>query len=115
MGWLFAWQYPKGKIFIDGRLPQVVYKDKTFLEEYLLAFKKETNLDEYLDNHEVELVLLKTKDDKIAIKDWEKFIFNIKQEELESRNYLREYLDSSFSWGVVYQDPVATVYYKNNK
>lgn len=116
-GWggYLLWQYPKGKIFIDGRLPQVVYKDKTFLEEYLLAFKKETNLDEYLNNHEVELVLLKTKDDKIAIKDWEKFIFNIKQEKLESRNYLREYLDSSFSWGVVYQDPVVTVYHKNNK
>lgn len=114
-GGYLLWQYPKGKIFIDGRLPQVIYKDKTFLEEYLSAFKRETNLDKYLTDHEVDMVLLKTKDAKIVVKGWEKFIFNIKEEELESRNYLREYLDGSFLWVVVHQDSVATIYYRDNK
>jgi len=114
-GWggYLLWTRPERKIFIDGRLPQVIYNEKTFLEEYLLAFAEETDRVEYFAKHQVDLVFLRTKDEALNIKNWEKIIFRLKPEDLIRVNHLRNYLETSPLWQIIYQDQVATIYYQN--
>jgi hypothetical protein len=114
-GWggYLLWTRPERKIFIDGRLPQVIYNEKTFLEEYLLAFAEETDRVEYFAKHQVDLVFLRTKDEALNIKNWEKIIFRLKPEDLIRVNRLRNYLETSPLWQIIYQDQVATIYYQN--
>jgi hypothetical protein len=103
---------PNRKIFIDGRLPQVSYKGHSFLGEYLEFFKSESVIKNKLEEYNISLVLLKSKDQKTEVKKWEKFFFAIKENELNPINNLRTYLDKSNEWQIVYKDETAVVYLK---
>jgi len=111
-GGYLIWMNPNIKPFIDGRLPQVNFKGATFLEEYLNFSKKDSNRDAKFAEYDIRLVLIKAQDEVVKAKKWEKLFFGIKDEELNSRNYLREYLMNSFSWRLIYNDPSAVIYLK---
>lgn len=113
-GGYLIWVAPDIKPFIDGRLPQVFYKDRTFLEEYLEFFKKNGPRVSKFQEYDIRLVLIKSEDRPLKAKKWEKFLFGIKDKELDSPNYLKEYLDKDFSWRLVYYDPTALIYLKVN-
>lgn len=111
-GGYLIWTYPKRKLFIDGRIPQTIFAGHTFLEEYYDFYNQKKNIGDKLNQYNIRLVLIKTKDAKITPKKWEKIIFWINEADLISPNYLRRYLDSSSSWIKIYSDSVATIYFK---
>jgi hypothetical protein len=109
-------QLPKRQIFIDGRLPQVEYKGHSFLEEYYRFYSDNfSEIKERLSEHDISLVLIPTQDKDINAKAWEKFLFNIKDEELKVKNNLRLYLEASNEWQKIYSDEVASVYLQISK
>jgi hypothetical protein len=101
---------PDKKIFIDGRLPQVIYNDQSFLEEYYEFYRIETPISEKFQEYDIRLVLMRVKDRELKAKKWEKFIFRIQDNELKQENHLREYLKSSPDWQAIYSDQSAIVY-----
>jgi hypothetical protein len=113
-GWggFLIWTLPGKKLFIDGRLPQIEFAGQTFIEEYRSFFAKKENQAEKLEEYNIKVVLIRSRDEKNIPKAWEKIIFNIKDENLENENYLRQYLEESDDWQLVYQDEVARVYNK---
>ncbi len=111
-GGYLIWTYPSRKLFIDGRLPQVSFQGYTFLQEYYRFFNKKTDFSKILDKYQIKLVLLPATDKKLKFKNWEKFIFDIKNKDLVSHNYLRRYLEHSLSWQVIYHGPAAVIYLK---
>ena len=113
-GGFLIWTMPEKKIFIDGRLPQVEFADKTFVEEYYEFFKKETDYQQKLEQYNIKLVLINSQDKVINLKKWEKIFFNIDDEDVKISNYLRDYLAASENWQLIYQDSVAQIYFTND-
>ncbi len=111
-GGYFIWVDPRRSLFIDGRLPQVELAGQTYLEEYLDFFRSDIDIRAKLESYQIALVLIPTKEKDIKAENWEKIIFGIKEEDLRSRNYLREYLESSPDWSTLFKDDVSTIYVK---
>ncbi|MEI6529316.1 MAG: hypothetical protein WCN88_02865 [Candidatus Falkowbacteria bacterium] len=111
-GGYLIWAYPTKKLFIDGRLPQTEYAGHTFLEEYVEFLKPKADFASKLEKYKIGIVLIKTKEEKIKARNWEKFLFLIKDKELNQPNYLKRYLDSAQNWEKIYSDPLATIYLK---
>lgn len=109
-GGYLIWRLPGRKLFIDGRLPQVEFAGQTFLEEYLDFFKEQSMIKEKLDKYQIRMILLPAEDKKISFKYWEKIFFAIKDEELDTKNHLRDYLLSATEWRTVYYDKTAVIY-----
>lgn len=109
-GGFLIWTMPEKKIFIDGRLPQVKYANKTFIEEYRRFFKEKEDKTNLLNQYNIDLVLIRTKEEPLQLKKWEKVFFQIKSEKLNAKNYLRDYLEASSEWKQVYQDKTASIY-----
>jgi hypothetical protein len=110
-GGFLIWALPEKKLFIDGRLPQVEFAGRTFIEEYRRFFLKNENQENLLDQYGINLILIRSKDYFITPKKWEKLIFQIREEDLNKENYLRKYLNSSNDWALVYSDEVSSIYY----
>jgi hypothetical protein len=91
-------------------MPQTSYRDKTILEEYLKFRQLGTDIDALLREHDIKLVLISARDDISPIRFWEKFIFQISVEELSSPNYLRQYLEASSRWHIIFQDSLSLIY-----
>ena len=109
-------ELPQRLIFIDGRLPQVAYKGHSFLEEYYRFYSDDfSEIEGRLSEHQIDLVLIPTHDKDIEAKLWEKFLFNIKDEDLKVKNNLRIYLEASSSWQKIYSDEVASIYLQISK
>jgi hypothetical protein len=111
-GGYLIWAYPEKKLFIDGRLPQTAFAGHTLLEEYYEFFKQGTDYESKFAQYNIRLVLIKTKDDKINLQNWEKFIWQLSDKDVTFTNYLRLYLESSDKWQKIYSDPLASVYLK---
>lgn len=109
-GGYLIWVWPDKQIFIDGRLPQVSFAGHTFLQEYYEFFKKETDLSAKLRQYEIELVLWPAQDQVETFRAWEKWLFGIKEESEKPVNPLRDYLDTSQDWDLLYSDSVANIY-----
>jgi len=110
-GWggFLIWVWPEKKIFIDGRLPQYDFKNKTLLEEYTSFFDKD-KIEEKFNEYDIKLVLFKTSEAPFQ-PDWlEQLITGEKPS--ERKNPLIEYLKSSPNWKSVYSDSTASVYIK---
>lgn len=104
-------ELPERKIFIDGRLPQVEYKGHSFLEEYYRFYSEDKDeIAGRLQEHNISLVLIEAFDKDVEAKKWEKIIFNLSDEDLRAKNYLREYLNDSSDWEIIYQDEVSVIY-----
>lgn len=113
-GWggYLIWAYPEKPLFIDGRLPQAPFAGQTFIEEYGEFFNEQSDKDKKLAEYDIRLILLRTKDDSLDIKKWEKIFFRIRDEDLSFDNHLKDYLNKSLEWGIIYQDEAAIIYIK---
>jgi hypothetical protein len=113
-GWggYLIWVKPKMPLFIDGRLPQVEYAGRTFLEEYLDFYKSDGKIAERLAKYDINMVLIPASEKTIIAKRWEQILFSLPSHSLTGPNYLREYLFSSKSWRPVYYDRSAMVFIK---
>lgn len=109
-GGYMIYNNPNRKIFIDGRLPQVFYKGHSFLEEYLAFFQSAEEIEQKLKEYDIRLVLIKSKDQSTEAKKWEKFLFDVTDNELNPPNNLRNYLNNSAGWKIAYYDDSAIVY-----
>jgi hypothetical protein len=112
-GWggFLIWDLPNKLLFIDGRLPQVSFANWTFIEEYRDFFSTNKPVQEKLTKYNIGLVLIPQKDDYYQPKKWEKFLFTIKNQKLKPINKLREHLDGSSNWQVIYEDNVSKIYF----
>ena len=114
-GWCgyLIWVLPERKLFIDGRLPQYEFAGHTIMKEYYEFFKKE-KAEEKLSQYNIQLVLLNTRKNKYKVNWFEKYFFGIDEEKLNNqKNNLKEYLDNSNYWDMVYSDNVGNIYLKN--
>jgi hypothetical protein len=116
-GWggFLIWTWPEKQLFIDGRMPQADYAEKSLLEEYL-EFTKEGQSAAYLDKHQIDMVLF--YDDARPIKlNWiEKNLFFMNETEInKKKSWLKEYLNNSPNWKLIYVDNIAKVYVRQNK
>ena len=111
-GWggFMIYDNPGRPLFIDGRLPQVKYKNHSFLEEYLAFFRSDPEIEKKLKEYDIRLVFIKTKEQKIEAKKWEMFFFDIKDNEINPPNNLRDYLNKMPEWHKIYYDETATIY-----
>ena len=115
-GWggYLIWAWPGKELFIDGRLPQFSYNGHTMLAEYYEFMDKE-KIEQKLDEHEIEMLLIKSKYLPIKLNWFEKHILLLNQEKLNDNKYhLREYLDANEAWESVFDDGISVVYVKNN-
>jgi len=103
-------ELPSKKIFIDGRLPQVEFAGKTFIQEYYSFFDTDSSPEIKLKEYNIGAVLIKIKDKPVKAKRWEKVVFMIKDEDLITVNRLKDYLDEASDWKVVYEDEVSRIY-----
>jgi hypothetical protein len=113
-GWggYLIWRLPNKKLFIDGRLPQVEYAGRTFLEEYTDFYKSDGQTAERLAKYNIKLVLMPASEPVIKAKRWEQILFALPNRPLTGPNYLREYLLSSKAWRLVYYDKTAIIFIK---
>lgn len=109
-GGYLIWVYPEKPLFIDGRLPQASFAGKTFVEEYQDFFKKNIDKGEKLSEYGIKLILLRANDEPIDVGKFEKFFLRINDNKLIPNNYLKEYLDKSSDWQIVYRDDVSVIY-----
>jgi len=113
-GWggFLIWELPDLKLFIDGRLPQFKLNGHSMLEEYKEFFIKDL-LEEKLNEHKIETVLMKASYDKIKLNWFEKYFLMLDQETInDQKNELKEYLDSSPEWKKVFSDKISIIYVK---
>ena len=108
-GGYLIWRLPDRKLFIDGRLPQVSFSGKTFLEEYYDFFAEDSDKEKKLAQYDIDLVLMRSTDKPLSIKNWEKKLFMINDADVAPNNHLRDYLKSA-SWREVYRDNTAVIY-----
>lgn len=113
-GGYLIWAWPEKKLFIDGRLPQYPYNNKTFLEEYY-NFYTPGLIRRKLESHKINLILLKTQEEKIKLNFFDKLFFSLDQEKMNKNKNeaLIKYLNENKNWKIVYQDKIATVFSKN--
>ncbi|MFA5024721.1 MAG: hypothetical protein WC523_07285, partial [Patescibacteria group bacterium] len=110
-GWggFLIWTWPEKQLFIDGRLPQADYEGKSLLEEYW-NFSKIDQSEFYLDKHQIKMVLLYDNDRPVKLSRFEKKFLFMNEADFNSKNLLKEYLDQSPRWKLVYTDNIAKVY-----
>lgn len=114
-GWggYMIWQWPNKKLFIDGRLPQYSFMGHTLLQEYLEFFKEDQAASK-LDEHGIELVLLKLNQN-IKFNWFEKTVLKLDEEKYNNQKIaLKEYLDSSVDWKLIYEDKISNIYVRSN-
>ena len=63
-----------------------------------------------MKEYDIRLVFIKTKEQKIEAKKWEMFFFDIKDNEINPPNNLRDYLNKMPEWHKIYYDETATIY-----
>lgn len=111
-GGYLIWVWPEKKLFIDGRLPQYEFAGHTLLEEYLEFFDKE-RVKNKLKKHNIEIVFLKYGEEKIKLNWIEKNIFMLNEKDFNNKeNALKDYLDKTKDWQLIYQDELSLVYEK---
>jgi len=106
-GGYLIWTLADKQIFIDGRMPQLKYKNHTILEEYF-EFFEEDKVKKKLNKYNIEAVLIaNTKKEKGATWFEEKVLkLNYK----ERSNHLYDYLESEKSWKKVFSNDVSIIY-----
>jgi hypothetical protein len=98
---------PDKKIFIDGRMPQVAYKNHTILEEYFEFFDKDTLIDK-LNEYDIKLVLINNNKNDSEATWFEKKI--LKLDYKEKNNDLYNYLQADKTWKKVFYNDASIIY-----
>jgi hypothetical protein len=113
-GWggYLVWTMPERKIFIDGRLPMLPFAGHTFLNEYSEFFNKE-KVGNKLKQYNIGLILIPNKKDYIELNWFEKYFLLLNEEKVNKyENHLKNYLEQSNNWELVYSDTVSNIYAK---
>jgi hypothetical protein len=108
-GGFLTWVYPEKKLFVDGRMPQYPFRQRSLMEEYYNFFDKEKTISK-LQEYNIQLILLKPNQ-LVKVRWWEKFLFGIDENKYnDSHNYQQEYLDASPYWRLAYADKISRIY-----
>jgi hypothetical protein len=108
-GGYMIWKIPEKQIFIDGRMPQLAYKDQTILEEYFDFFEEDKG-ENQLNEYNIELVLLPNINNEGKASWFEKKVLKLNYK--EKNNYLYNYLESSENWEKVFVNDLSIIYNK---
>ena len=110
-GWggFLIWTWPEKQLFIDGRMPQANYAERSILEEYSDFFEKNQS-EFYLNKHEIKAVLLSDDNRPVKLNWFEKNFLFMNEADFNSKNLLKEYLNQSSEWKLIYTDNIAKVY-----
>ncbi len=113
-GWggYFIWNWPEKQLFIDGRMPQLEYKEHTILEEYFEFFAKET-VAEKLEEHNIELVLMPRRKEVERLNWYEEKILHL--DNSQKANQLYDFLDASVNWQKDFYNDTSMIYVKRAK
>ncbi|MCF7794856.1 hypothetical protein K9M50_00640 [Patescibacteria group bacterium] len=106
-GGYLLWTIPETQIFIDGRMPQLVYKNHTILEEYF-EFFEEDKVEEKLEEYNIEAVLIKNNKKEGSATWFERKVLKLNYK--ERNNYLYNYLESNKNWKKVFSNYVSIIY-----
>lgn len=110
-GGYFVYTWPEKQIFLDGRLPIYSYKNHSIYEEYF-EFFDEDKIEEKLEEYNIEMVLTRNPG-VIKFSKFETTVLGLKQEEVKPDvNYLKEYLEESNEWEIIYSDNKALIFVK---
>lgn len=109
-GGFLLWSYPEKQVFIDGRMPQATFGQHTVLEEYFVLRSATTDPGKVLDSYNIRLVLLRAENKSLSLQAWEKFFFQISDNDLSTSDKLRLYLDSNPEWQLVFSDKLSLIY-----
>ncbi len=116
-GWggYLIWKYPERLLFIDGRMPHYPYKDRSILEQYSDFRNKDKKLTiKMINKHNIELFLIRSNEEKLEFKKWEKILFGFRNEDIVNENYLRDFLKESENFKNIYEDKTAIIFKKIN-
>ncbi len=110
-GGYFIYNHPDMRLFIDGRLPQYEFKDKTILEEYYNFFDKSSVYNK-LSEYKINMIVFNKKTDTRL--DWfEKNILKINEAKLNNKeNVVIDYIKGSSEWTMLYEDSNTLAYIK---
>jgi hypothetical protein len=109
-GGYLIWMLPEKKLFISGQLPQQPFAGRTLLEEYLEFYKKE-KAEIKLNQYDINLILIARKGKYIKLNWFEKYFLYFNEEKINNyENNLKNYLDNSPAWQLVYNDNLSNVY-----
>lgn len=110
-GWggFLIWAWPEKQLFIDGRMPQANYEGRSLLEEYY-DFSQKNKSEFYLEKHKIQMVLLYDNPNPIKFNWFEKNLLFMSEVEFNQKNPLKEYLDNSPRWKLIYSNDIAKVY-----
>jgi len=109
-GGYLIWTLPEKKLFIDGRLSQYPYAGHTLMEEYYEFYNKD-KIEDKINEYNIKLILLNSREDPYKLNWIDKYFLLFNQEKInKTENNLKNYLDGSSGWKVLYRDDVATVY-----
>ncbi len=109
-GGFLLWAYPEKQLFIDGRMPQVLYRGHTIFEEYLNFRRFGDKPAQKLEENKINLVLISSQNHNLHLRAWEKIFFQITDDELAAPDYLRQYLDGSPDWQLAFKDKFSLIY-----
>ncbi len=113
-GGYWLWVNPQQKIFIDGRMPQIPYKNHTLLEEYSEFFDSD-KLAKKLKDYNIQLVVCQ-KENNINMNKWEQAFLGLNKETLQAKNNaLQIFLQTSPVWSRIYTDNLGEVYLLKEK
>ena len=108
-GGYLIWQMPAKNLFIDGRMPQIQYREHTILEEYFTFFDKES-LDKKLREYNIEMVLMKKSKPRKNLSWFEQKILKLNNHQRD--NDLYNYLESHSNWSKVFESDLSLIYIK---
>ncbi len=108
-GGYLIWNLPQKKLFIDGRMPQVEYKEHTILEDYFSFFNKD-KIENKIKEHDIKLFLLSNNLEPKKRSWLEEKIVNL--ENTDNKNYLYSYLKNSNNWDLIFNNDVSVIYLK---
>lgn len=112
-GWggFIIWTWPEKQLFIDGRLPQANYENRSLLEEYQDFFKEDL-IQDHLEKHQIQAVLLYDNSKQTKLNWFEKNFLFMNEVDFNQPNALKQYLDNNPKWKMVYSDNIAKIYVK---
>ena len=112
-GWggYFYWQWPEKSIFIDGRLPQYPWRDRTLIEHYSRFFI-ESDIKDALNDYDLSVIVL-AQPAPVKFNWLETWLLGRGQQTTDyetSQEVFRRAMLKLPNWRLVYSDMVATVY-----
>ncbi|MFH1412597.1 MAG: hypothetical protein ABIG10_01020 [bacterium] len=109
-GGFLIWAMPELPLFIDGRMPQYEFANHSLIQEYISFIND--NIENKLKEYGIEMVLWNAKPNKMRLNWIDKYLLGLKPEDVESKPLIRNYLDESDNWELIFEDNASVIYIK---